>query len=191
MTILNQSIIDAGTNINVSLESQSDYSQERKTMFGMNWEYDFSKNFQLSGTFQHLGEQSLTNKVQMGIEPVNNTLVGLNINWKHESQWLTNALDKLPFLHLTQPSQISFTGEFAKLFAGQARGTQDNASYIDDFENTTDKISVLDPTQWSLSSVPSTFAESSDKTTLRSGFVVTHAVTHPWQPRDAERPLHA
>ncbi len=170
VTILNQSIIDAGTNINVSLESQSDYSQERKTMFGMNWEYDFSKNFQLSGTFQHLGEQSLTNKVQMGIEPVNNTLVGLNINWKHESQWLTNALDKLPFLHLTQPSQISFTGEFAKLFAGQARGTQDNASYIDDFENTTDKISVLDPTQWSLSSVPSTFAESSDKTTLRSGY---------------------
>ena len=170
VTILNQSIIDAGTNINVSLESQSDYSQERKTMFGMNWEYDFSKNFQLSGTFQHLGEQSLTNKVQMGVEPVNNTLVGFNINWKRESQWLTNMLDKLPFLHLTQPSQISFTGEFAKLFAGQAHGTQDNASYIDDFENTTDKISVLDPTQWSLSSVPSTFSESSDKTTLRSGY---------------------
>ena len=59
---------------------------------------------------------------------------------------------------------------FAKLFAGQAHGTQDNASYIDDFENTTDKISVLDPTSWSLSSVPSTFSESSDKTTLRSGY---------------------
>lgn len=32
VTILNQNIIDAGTNINVSLESQSDYGQERKTM---------------------------------------------------------------------------------------------------------------------------------------------------------------
>ena len=170
VTILNQSIIDAGTSVNVSLESQSDYSQERKTMLGMNWEYDFSKNFQLSGTFQHLSEQALYNKVQMGVEPVNNTIVGFNINWKRESQWLTNMLDKLPFLHLTQPSQISFTGEFAKLFAGQAHGTQDNASYIDDFENTTDKISVLDPTSWSLSSVPSTFSESSDKTTLRSGY---------------------
>lgn len=30
VTILNQSIIDAGTSVNVSLESQSDYSQERK-----------------------------------------------------------------------------------------------------------------------------------------------------------------
>ena len=50
--ILNQSIIDAGTSVNVSLESQSDFSQERKTMFGINWEYDFSKNFQLSGTLE-------------------------------------------------------------------------------------------------------------------------------------------
>lgn len=159
VTILNQSIIDAGTAVNVSLESQSDYSQMRKTMFGMNWEYDFSKNFQLSGTIQHLGEQALTTKVAMGAEPVNNTIVGFNINWRHESQWLTNALDKIPFLHLTQPSRISFTGEFAKLFAGQAKGVQDNASYIDDFEASTDKISVLEPTAWILSSVPAMFAE--------------------------------
>lgn len=170
VTILNQSIIDAGTTVNVSLESQSMYAQERKTMVGMNWEYDFSKNFQLSGTVQHLGEQSLTNKVVMGSEPVNNTIVGFNINWKHESQWLTNVLDKLPGLHLTQPSQISFTGEFAKLFAGQVHGTQDNASYIDDFENTTDKISVMEPTAWILSSTPTMFSEYNDKTTLRSGF---------------------
>ena len=170
VTILNQSIIDAGTPVNVSLESQSDYSQERKTMLGMNWSYDFSRNFQLSGTFQHLSEQALTTKVSMGAEPVNNTLWGLNVNWKHESQWLTNALDKLPFLHLTVPSQISFTGEFAQLIARQTRGVQGNASYLDDFENTTDKISVMEPTSWSLSSVPSMFPESSDKNTLASGY---------------------
>ncbi len=170
VTILNQSIIDAGTAVNVSLESQSDYSQQRKTMFGMNWEYDFTKNFQLSGTIQHLSEQPLLSKVAMGDEPLNNTIWGLNVNWKTESQWLTNALDKLPFLHLTQPSQISFTGEFAQLIAGQAHGVQSNASYLDDFENTTDKISVSRPTEWSLSSVPSMFPESSDITTLRSGY---------------------
>ena len=170
VTILNQSIIDAGTKVNVSLESNTDYAQERKTMFGMNWEYDFSKNFQLSGTIQHLSEQALTNKVNMGSEPLNNTLWGLNINWKKESQWLTNLLDKIPLLHLTQPSQISFTGEFAQLIAGQSHGTQDNASYIDDFENTKNTIDVSTPTSWILSSVPSMFPESNDKTSLRSGF---------------------
>src|SRR3712207_7213509 len=67
----------------------------------------------------------------MGAEPVNNTLWGVNVNWKTESQWLTNMLDKIPFLHLTQPSHISLTGEFAQLIAGQTKGTQDNASYLD------------------------------------------------------------
>ena len=170
VTILNQSIIDAGTAVNVSLESNTDYGQERKTMFGMNWEYDFSKDFQLSGTFQHLSEQALTNKVNMGSEPLSNTIWGLNINWKKQSQWLTNMLDKLPFLHLTQPSSISFSGEFAQLIAGQSSGTQDNASYIDDFENTKNTIDVSTPTSWIISSVPSMFPESGDKSTLRSGF---------------------
>lgn len=82
VTILNQSIIDAGTAVNVSLESQSAYQQERKTMIGVNWEYDFSKDFQIGGTFMHLSEQPLTTKVNMGSEPLNNTIWGLNINWK-------------------------------------------------------------------------------------------------------------
>ena len=172
VTILNQSIIDAGTAVNVSLESNTDYGQTRKTMFGMNWEYDFSKNFQLSGTIQHLSEQALTNKVAMGAEPLNNTLWGINLNWKKESQWLTNMLDKIPFLHLTQPSQISFTGEFAHLIVGEAGGTQDNASYIDDFEGTKNSIDVMTPTSWIMSSVPSlNFPHDySDKTGLSSGF---------------------
>ena len=170
VTIINQSILDAGTQVNASYESNTDYGQMRKTMVGVNWAYDFSKNFQLSGTLQHLSEQALTTKVGMGEEPLNNTIWGLNLNWKKESQWLTNMLDKIPLLHLTQPSQISFTGEFAQLIAGQSHGTQDNASYIDDFENTESEIDVSTPTSWIISSVPSMFAESRDNTGLSSGF---------------------
>lgn len=172
VTILNKSIIDAGTAVNVSLESNTDFGQTRKTMFGLNWEYDFTKNFQLSGTIQHLSEQALTTKVSMGSEPLKNTLWGINLNWRKESQWLTNVLDKIPFLHLTQPSQISFTGEFAQLIAGEAGGTQDNASYIDDFEGTKTTIDVTTPTSWFISSVPSlNFKDDySDKTGLSSGF---------------------
>ena len=170
VTILNQSIIDAGTAINVSLESNTDYGQQRKTMFGLNWEYDFTKDFQMSGTIQHLSEQSLTTKVQMGAEPLNNTIWGVNLKWEKESQWLTNMLNRIPFLHVTQPSNIQFSGEFAQLIAGQASGTQDNASYIDDFESTKSGIDVSTPTTWMLSSVPSTFKESADKSGLTSGF---------------------
>ena len=170
VTILNQSIIDAGTNVNVSLESNTDFAMQRKTMFGVNWDYDFNKNFSIGGTIMHLHEQPLTSKVNMGEEPLSNTLWGLSMNWKQESQWLTNMLDKLPLLHLTQPSQIQFSGEFAQLIAGTAAGTQDNASYIDDFENTKNLLDVSDPHAWVLSSVPTMFTEHSDKTTVASGY---------------------
>ena len=170
VTILNQSIIDAGTSVNVSLESNTDYGMQRKRMFGFNWEYDFSKNFQIGGTLQHLSEQALTSKVNMGSEPLKNTLWGVNVNWKTESQWLTRMLDKLPLLHCTQPSQITFTGEFAQLIAGTASGTQDNASYIDDFENAKNGIDVSEPKSWVLSSVPSMFPEHDDRTGVTSGY---------------------
>ena len=170
VTILNQSIIDAGTNVNVSLESNTEYGMQRKRMFGFNWSYDFSKDFQIGGTLQHLSEQALTSKVSMGAEPLRNTLWGVNLNWKTESQWLTNLLDALPLLHCTQPSQISFTGEFAQLIAGTASGTQDNASYIDDFENAKNGIDVSEPKSWVISSVPSTLGQSTDKTSTASGY---------------------
>ena len=169
VTILNQSIIDAGTNVNVSLESNTDYGMQRKTMMGVNWEYDFSRNFQIGGTLMHLSEQALISKVAMGEEPLKNTLWGLSVNWKQESQWLTSVLNKIPFLHVKEPSHISFTGEFAQLVTGTAGGTQDNASYIDDFENTKNYIDVSSPKQWTLSSVPTMFPESVDKTGVTSG----------------------
>ena len=170
VTILNQSIIDAGTNVNVSLESDTNYGMQRKSMMGVNWEYEFSKNFQIGGTLMHLSEQALTSKVAMGAEPLNNTLWGLNVNWKQESQWLTSVLDKIPFLHVKEPSHINFTGEFAHLIAGTASGIQDDASYIDDFENSKNYIDVSNPKVWNLASVPSNFVESKDRTDVTSGF---------------------
>ena len=59
VNIINQSILDAGTPVNVSLESNTNYGLERKTLMGLNWQYDFSKDLQLAGTFMHLSEQPL------------------------------------------------------------------------------------------------------------------------------------
>ena len=168
--ILNKSILDAGTNVNVSLESNTDYGMQRKTMFGMNFEYDFSKDFQFGATFMHLGEKPITTKVSMGAEPLNNTLWGLNLSWKKQSQRLTDWLNKLPFIHCTTPSSINFSAEFAQLIAGKSRGAQGNASYIDDFENSKSEIDISNPKEWNLSSVPSMFPESKYTNDVRYGY---------------------
>ena len=161
VTIINQSIIDAGTNVNVSLESQSEYATMRKTMLGLNWQYEFSKNLSIGGTLMRLTEKPLTSKVAMGEEPLNNTLWGVNVNWKQQSQWLTNMVDKIPLIDVSAPSNISFTGEFAQLIAGKSRDTQGSASYLDDFEQTKNNISVKEPKEWMISSTPHSFPEAS------------------------------
>ena len=168
--ILNKSILDAGTPINVSLESNTNYGMQRKTMIGVNWDYEFSKDFKIGGTLQHLGEKPLTTKVAMGAEPLNNTLWGLHLSWKKQSQRLTDWLDKLPLLHCTQPSTINFTADFAQLIAGKSQGAQGNASYIDDFENAKSNIDISTPQEWTISSVPSLFAESRLTNDVRSNY---------------------
>ena len=170
VTIINQSIIDAGTNVSVDFESNDNYGMQRKTLVGFNLQYDVSKDFTFGGTFMFLNEQPLTTKVNMGEEPLKNTLWGVNLSWKKESQWLTNLIDKIPLIDVTEPSQISFTGEFAQLIAGQNKKIQGSASYIDDFENTKNGISVMQPTNWMISSVPSDFEESKLVNDVRGGY---------------------
>ena len=170
VTILNQSIIDAGTKIDAHVESDDTYGMQRKTFLGVNWDYEFSKNFVIGGTLQFLNEQPLTTKVTMGAEPLKNTLWGLHMDWKKESQWLTNALNAIPLLNFTVPSQIAFSADFAQLIAGQNHRVQGAASYMDDFENTKTRWSISTPTAWMMSSVPTPIEGSKLTNDVRSGY---------------------
>ena len=51
VTITNQSIIDSGTNVSVTLENQSLFSMQRKTLLGLDAQYKFNKNFTLGERF--------------------------------------------------------------------------------------------------------------------------------------------
>ena len=150
VTILNQNIIDAGTDVQVSLESNTMFNMQRKTVLGMNWKYDFSDDLKLGGTLMSLSEKPLTTKVDMGSEPLNNFLWGFNLSWKKQSQWLTNIIDMLPLISCTEPSSISLSAEFARLESGTSKEVQSEASYIDDFENTENGVDISSPSQWLL-----------------------------------------
>ena len=103
----------------------------------------------------HMSEMPLTTKTTMGDEAIKNTLWGVNMAYKGESQWLTNMFDKLPLLNLSKPSQISFNAEFAHLIAGHYENKNTGGySYLDDFESTQSNFDLSDPYPWQLSSVP-------------------------------------
>ncbi len=177
VTILNQSIIEAGTPINVSLENQELFNMQRKTMLGLDLTYAFSKDFSLGATIMHLSEKSLTEKVNMGDEVLNNTLWGANLSYNTKFQWLTNWLNKIPTVSATAPSTLALTAEFAQLIPHQAKtGSSRGSSYIDDFESTQTGLDLRSPYSWTLSSTPydagadALFPESHYSNDVRYGY---------------------
>lgn len=155
VTILNEAIISSGTPVSVSLENRSMYSMQRKTMMGLDLNYQINNDFNIGTTIMHLSEMPLTVKTTMGDESIKNTLWGLNTSFKKESQWLTNLFDKLPLLTLTKPSQIAFNAEFAHLIAGHYENENTGGySYLDDFESTQSGFNLQNPYSWFLSSTP-------------------------------------
>ena len=155
VTITNQSLIDAQTNISVSLENQSTFSMQRKTLLGLDLDYAFNKDFHIGGTIMHYGEKALTEKVSIGDELVKNTIWGVNASYNTKFMWLTNLLNKIPTVNATAPSTLSFRGEFAQLVPHQARtGSNAGSSYIDDFESTQSGIDLRSPYSWFLASTP-------------------------------------
>jgi len=153
--IINAGLLNSGTPLQISLESNSLFNIQTKTLWGTHLDYDVSKDFVLGGTFLHLGERPITQKVNIGDEPISNTMWGVDGTWKSESRLLTRLVDKLPLISTKDPSQVTISGEFAQLIPGNAKaiGTS-GTSYIDDFEGSESEIDLRNPGSWFLASTP-------------------------------------
>ncbi len=153
--ILNQGLLESGTPIKISLESHSLFSMQTKTMVGTHLDYKFSDNFNIGGTLLNLSEKPLTQKVNQGEEPINNTIWGLNSNYSTDAPILTKMVDAIPFIETKEKSTVTINGEFAQLIPGHSKAISDEGhAYIDDFEGSTTKLDQKYFSAWHLSSIP-------------------------------------
>lgn len=166
--IINPGLLESGTPIKISLESNSLFNMQTKTLIGTHLDYKFSDKLTLGATAINLNERPLTQKVNLGDEPVSNTMLGLNGTYTTKSQFLTNMLDKIPLLSVKDPSTITVDGEFADLVPGTSSAIK-GAAYIDDFEGSETTIDLKRPEAWTLASTPSDFPEGK-LTTLNNGY---------------------
>lgn len=153
VNIINEQIKNSGQAINISMESQLMFNTQRKRFLGLNLERKFNENLLLGATVVNYAERPLTQKVNFGDEAVNNTMAGMNLMFNKEVPFLTRLADKIPLVNTEAPSNINFKAEGAYLIPGQNKGINDQ-SYIDDFEQSSTKISIKDPAMWSLASKP-------------------------------------
>jgi len=155
--ILDEALKASGTPIDISVENNAAFGQQSKRFAGVNVEHKFNDNFQLGGTFLNLREKPLTQKANLGYEPINNTIVGLNGSYSTEVPFLTRLVNKLPNIDTDVPSNFSVRGEYAHLLPGSPKQTKQNGeatTYVDDFEASQSAIDIKSALAWKLASIP-------------------------------------
>lgn len=151
--ILDASLEASGTPISATVENNTFFNQQRKTFLGVDVEHKISENFILGGTFLNVSERPITPKVNYGAEPIDNIMLGFNLDYSAEVPYFTKLANKLPFVETDVASNISVRADLAYLIPGSASGIE-ATSYLDDFEASQTPINLNSPTQWFLASTP-------------------------------------
>ena len=153
--IINQGLLESGTPISISTESEDLFSMQRKTLLGTHLNYEIKKNFNVGGTVMYLQERPLYQKVNYGEDPISNLMLGLNTSYSANSGFITKMVNALPFLNTKEESKIAIEAEWAKLFPGHSRViSKEGAAYLDDFEGAKTPINLKSFIGWSMASTP-------------------------------------
>lgn len=180
--LLDPSLEASNVPINISVENNAVFGQQTRRFTGVNVEHQFNENFVLGGTLLNLNERPLTQKSNFGVEPVNNTIFGLNGNFSTEIPFLTRMVNKLPNIDTDVPSNLSFRGEVAMLRPSSPKNADfmgETTTYLDDFEGAQALIDIRASLGWTLASTPLEFADNNgqlfgstpdDPNNLRNGY---------------------
>ncbi|MEC7772666.1 MAG: cell surface protein SprA [Bacteroidota bacterium] len=169
--LLDPSLEASNTPINISVENNAVFGQQTRRFAGVNVEHKFNDKFVLGGTLLNLNERPLTQKSNYGIEPVNNTIFGLNGNFSTEIPFLTRLANKLPNIDTDVPSNLSLRGEVAFLRPNSPKNADfrgETTTYLDDFEGAQALIDIRSSLGWTLASPPVEFLN--DRTGIDVGY---------------------
>jgi len=155
--IVNPTLADSNAPIEVSVENNATFNLQSKRFFGLDVEHKFSDKLIAGATVLNLSEKPLTQKVSLGLEPFNNTILGLNASYNTEIPKLTKWVNKLPNIDTDVPSNFSVRGDFAYIIPGSNNRIDvdgEATSYIDDFEASQIPLELRTIQQWHTASTP-------------------------------------
>lgn len=153
--IINSGILESNTPIKISIESNSVFGFQARSMVGGHYQYRFSDRAKVGATWVRMMERPVTQKVDFGNEPFKNNVIGADFAVRTDLPFLTKLVDLLPVISTNQMSTLSLTGEVAHLIPGQPRAiNKEGTSYIDDFEASQSAIDLRSVNAWRLAAVP-------------------------------------
>lgn len=177
--ILNTAVMESNADIKVSVESNSIFGFQNKTLIGTNLNYMVNPDFNIGATWMRKTEKPITQKVDIGEEPYKNNVIGANISYRTNLPFLTKLINFIPTISTKQMSSLTLNAEVAHLIPGTPRAiSKEGISYVDDFEGSQSTIDLKNFTSWKLASIPQgqtqLFPEASLKNNLAAGFGRSH-----------------
>ena len=175
VTVRNPQALAPGANLQVKYEQNDLFQIASKTLIGVRGEMSqILPNTNFGFTLMNLNQATLSDKVRVGEEPTNNTIMGIDGSTGFDLPILTSAINALPFIRTREMSSIHLNGEAALILpnpnTSQSTILSDNGSsvaYLDDFEGARRTIPLpVVYTAWHLASPPITVPVSGIPTDL-------------------------
>jgi cell surface protein SprA len=115
VTILDQGILNSGQQIKIDYENNNQFGFQVRSLMGTRLDYRISNKFNIGATVMRMMERPFTQKVNIGEDPISNTILGADVKYETDAPWLTKALDKLPIYATKEMSTITAYGEVAHI----------------------------------------------------------------------------
>lgn len=137
--IRNDKALLPGADLKITYEQNDLFQLASKTLLGFRGLYELNNETSLGFSFLNLNQQTLSDKVRIGEEPLNNSLFGLDFKTNIKLPFITKALSKI--INTSAPSNLSLNAEYAYIKPDpntkKSTISSDNGNsiaYIDDFE---------------------------------------------------------
>jgi cell surface protein SprA len=108
--VINSGILESNTPIKISIESNSVFGFQARSMVGGHYQYRFSDKAKVGATWVRMMERPVTQKVDFGSEPFKNNVIGADFAIRTDLPFLTKLVDLLPVISTNQMSTLSLTG---------------------------------------------------------------------------------
>ena len=147
LTVRNEAALVPGADLKITYEQNDLFQLASKTLLGARGIYEFSKKTKLGFSILNLNQQTLSDKVRIGEEPLSNSIYGLDFTTSADLPFVTKLLDNV--FSTREMSVFNFSGEYAyidpdpntkksTILSDQGK----SIAYIDDFEGTKKTIPI-------------------------------------------------
>ena len=152
ITLISEIALDPNSDISVDFEYAPFFAVQKKSLFGIRGEYEWSRDLKLGSTFLYKSDKAQDRKPKVGQETARTIIYDADLSWKLYPNFLTKVVDALPLVETEVASNMSITGEVAQ---SHPNPNVDNIAYVDDFESAQDDLGLgTSRLNWKIASFP-------------------------------------